>query len=133
MSLEVAVGNKPGVDKAKGDGVGTNTERTPFLGEGFGKTNNCRLSSSIVSLANVSMKTRDRRDVDDGTVLRITLTQHEYQTNKWRGRDVHLDAHIGGSSADKSEWGTNVNLLDDIPRVVRKSVKHFVICKASYT
>jgi hypothetical protein len=85
MSLDVAVGNKPGVDETKGDGVGTNTERTPLLGEGFGKTNNCRLGSSIVSLANVSVKTRDRRNVDDGTVLRITLTQHEYQRTNGEG------------------------------------------------
>ena len=38
-----------------------------------------------------------------------------------------------GSGADEPEWGANMNLLDDVPGVVRKSVKHFVIGEASYT
>ena len=63
--------------ETEGDGVGTNTERTPLLGKSLGKTNNCRFGSGVVSLPNVSVKTRDRRNVDDGTVLRVTLIQYE--------------------------------------------------------
>jgi len=65
------------VDKTEGDGVGTNAERTPLLGKGFGKANNRRLGSSVVGLPNVSVKTRGRGNVDDGTVLRVTLIQYE--------------------------------------------------------
>ena len=66
------------MDETEGDDVGTNTERTPLLGEGFGKTNNRGLGSSVVCLANVSVKARDRGNVDDGTVLRVTLNRYEH-------------------------------------------------------
>lgn len=65
------------MDEAEGDGVSTNTEGTPLLGNGFGETNNCRLCGSVVGLSNIPVKTRGRRDVDDGTVFRVTLAWHE--------------------------------------------------------
>ena len=79
MLSNAAIGKRPGVNETEGNGVGTNTERTPLLSEGLGKANNCGLGSSIVGLADVSVKTRGRGNIDDGTVLRVTLTrQHEH-------------------------------------------------------
>jgi hypothetical protein len=66
------------MDETESDGVGTNTERTPLLGDSFGKTNNCRLGSSVVGPPDTSVKASGRRDVDDGTVLCVTLVLHEY-------------------------------------------------------
>lgn len=66
------------MNETKGDGVGANTERTPLLSDGFGKTNDCSLGSSIVRLADVTVKTRDRRDVGYGTILLVTLIHHEH-------------------------------------------------------
>ena len=77
MLPTTTIGKRPSMDEAKGDSVGTNTKRTPLLGNGFSKANNCRLGSSVVGLANVPMKTRGRGNVNDGTVLRVTLTQRE--------------------------------------------------------
>lgn len=77
------------MDETEGNGVGTNTERTPFLGEGFGKTSNCRLGGSIISLTDVSVKTRSRGDVNDGTVLRITLALYEYHNGDMNVRKRH--------------------------------------------
>ena len=65
------------MDETEGDGVGTNAERAPLLGNGFSQTENCRLGSSIVGLSDISVKARGRRDVDDGTVFRVTLAWHE--------------------------------------------------------
>jgi hypothetical protein len=84
--FDTVVGMIPSVDETEGDSVGTNTERTPLLGEGFGKTNDCRLCSSIVGLANVSMKTRGRGNVDNGTVLRVTLTDYEHHSGFMEAR-----------------------------------------------
>lgn len=78
------------MDEAEGDGVGTNAERTPFLGDGFGKTNNRRLGSSIVGLTDVSMKAGGRRDADDGTVLRVTLTLREHCGENTKTRKRHI-------------------------------------------
>lgn len=66
------------MDETKGNDVGTNAERTPFLGDSFGEADDCSLGSSIVGLTNVTMKTRDRRDIDYGTILLVTLIRHEY-------------------------------------------------------
>jgi len=74
------------MDEAKGDDVGTNTEGTPLLGNGFGETNNCRLGSSIVGLSNIPVKTRSRRDVDDGTVFRVTLARYEHHNGPMKIR-----------------------------------------------
>lgn len=63
--------NIPCVDQAESNGVGANTVRTPFFADGLGKADNSSFGGSIVGLANVSMKTRCRRDVDDGTVLSL--------------------------------------------------------------
>lgn len=49
---------RPSVDETKGDSVGANTERTPFLGNSFGKTDDCRLGGRIVGLTNVTVKAR---------------------------------------------------------------------------
>ena len=76
------------MDEAEGDGVGTNTERTPLLGDGFGKTNNRRFCSSIVGLSNISVKTRGRRYINDGAILLVALVlqKHYRQPRKTRKR-----------------------------------------------
>lgn len=61
----------PGVNQTKGDSVGTNTERTPLLGDGLCETNNSRLRSSVVGLANISVQARGGGDIDDGAVLTL--------------------------------------------------------------
>lgn len=53
------------MDKTKGDCVGANTESAPFLGDSFRKANDCSLRGSVVGLTDVSVKTRNRRNVDD--------------------------------------------------------------------
>jgi len=117
--------------ETEGDGVGTNTERTPLLGKSFGKTDNRRLGSGVVGLPNVSVKTRGRGNVDDGTVLRVALVQYERRNGCVRMRGIYLDTHVGCSGADKSEWSADVNLLDDVPSIIWKSVNHLVVCEAS--
>ena len=67
------------MDETEGDGVGADTKRTPLLGDGFGQANNCSLSSGIVGLTNVSVEAGDRRDIGDGTVLRVSLSRHEHR------------------------------------------------------
>ena len=67
------------MDETKSDGVGANTERTPLLGNGFGQANNCSFSSGVVGLTDISVETGDRRDVGDGTILRVALSRREYQ------------------------------------------------------
>ena len=47
-------------------------------------------------------------------------------------KDVYLDTHVGCGGADESEWSANMNLLDDIPGVVWKSMKHLIMCETSY-
>ena len=74
------------MDETKGDGVGTNTKRTPLLGDGFCKTNNRRFSSSIVGLTNVSVKTRGRRDVNDGAILLVVLALREHYNEPMKTR-----------------------------------------------
>ena len=119
------------MDETEGDGIGTNTERTPLLGKGFGKTDNCRLGGGVVGLPNVSVKTRGRGNVDDGTVLSVTLIQYERHSGCMGVGGTYLDTHVGCSGADESEWSADVNLLDDVPSVIRESVKHLVVCEAS--
>ena len=74
--------------ETEGDGVGTNTERSPLLGKSLSKANDRSLCSGIVGLPNVSVKTRGRGNVDDGTVLRVALIQYELHSGwvgvRWR-------------------------------------------------
>jgi len=121
------------VDETEGDGVGTNTERTPLLGKSLCEANDRSLGSSIVGLPNVSVKTRGRGNIDNGTVFRVTLIQYE-RHNEWVGVRWHmyLDTHVWCSGADQPEWSTNVDLLDDVPSIIWKSVKHLVKRKTSY-
>lgn len=63
--------NIPCVDQAKGNGVGANTERTPFFADGLGEADDSSFGGSVVGLANVSVKTGCRRHVNDGTVLSL--------------------------------------------------------------
>jgi len=44
---------------------------------------------------------------------------------------MYLDTHVGCSGADKPEWSADVNLLDDVPSIIRKGVKHLVVREAS--
>lgn len=63
-ALAVLLGaSQAGIDIAKGHSVATDTERAPFLGNGLGQSNDTGLSSGIVGLSNVSVKTRGRRDL----------------------------------------------------------------------
>lgn len=57
------------MDKSERDGVGTDTEGSPFFGDGFGETNDGSFGSGVVGLADVPVKTGSRGDVDDGAVL----------------------------------------------------------------
>ena len=77
------------MDETESDGVGTNTERTPLLGNGFCKTNNCRLHSSIVALYNTPVKASGRRDVNDGSVLRVTPARREHHNGSMKTRKRH--------------------------------------------
>lgn len=65
--------NLPRLDKTERDCVGTNTEGTPFLANGFGKTYNSRLCSSVISLSDIPMQPRGRRDVNDRAVFGTSL------------------------------------------------------------
>lgn len=62
------------------------------------------------------MQTACTRDVDDGPVI-----------------GAALDAHIWGSRSNESEGRANVDLHDDIERVVLHHVQHFVECEAGCT
>ena len=81
--------SKPSMDETESDGICTNTERTPLLGNRLGKTNNCRLRSSIVAPSNTPVKAGDRRDVDDGTVLGVTLVRREHYNVSMKIRKRH--------------------------------------------
>ena len=65
------------MNETGGDGVDMNPKRTPLIGKGFGETNNNRFCGGVVDLPKVSVETKGRGDVDDGTVLRVTLIQYE--------------------------------------------------------
>ena len=82
------------MDETESDGVGANTERTPLLGNGFGQANNCSLSSGIVGLTDISVEAGDRRDVGDGTVLRVALSRHEHQTGLRDEEEAHTFMRI---------------------------------------
>lgn len=45
----------------------------------------------------------------------------------------YLEAEEGSRLANESERSTNVYFLDDIKGIIRCRVKHFVICKTSYS
>lgn len=59
------------MDQAEGNGVSANTERTPFFADGLGEADNSSFGGSVVGLANVSVKPRRRRHIDNGTVLSL--------------------------------------------------------------
>lgn len=64
----------PGVHKAVGNGIRADAKWSPFFRNGLSETYNSRLRSGIICLANVSMQTGCRRDVNNGTIFwRIAL------------------------------------------------------------
>lgn len=69
--MQMSLRNIPCVDQAEGNCVGANTERTPLFADGLGEADDGSFGGRVVGLANVSVKTRYRRHVDDGTVLSL--------------------------------------------------------------
>ena len=53
---------RPSVDETEGNGVSANTERAPFLGNGFGKADDCSLCGSTVGSTNTTVETGGGRD-----------------------------------------------------------------------
>lgn len=49
----------------------------------------------------------------------------------WTDDLAHLDSHVGSSRSDETERSPNVNLHDDVPRIVGCCMKHSVIGEAS--
>jgi len=59
------------MNQPKRDRVSPHTKRTPFLANGLCQTNNGRLSSCIVSLADVTVEAACRGNVNDGAVFAL--------------------------------------------------------------
>ncbi len=82
----------------------------PLLRDGLGEPNDSRLCRGVVRLANISVQPRRRRDVNDRAVLALF----------W------LQAEVRRGLADEAERRADVDLEDDIERLVRRRVQHLV-------
>jgi len=59
------------MDQTKCNSVSTDAEWPPFLRNGLGKTEDGSFGRGVVSLADIAMKTRGGRYINDGAVLSL--------------------------------------------------------------
>jgi len=125
------------VNVAVRDGVGANAKGTPLFRDRLGESNYCSLGSGIVGLTDISVKTRSRGNVDDGTICRRSaLLNHGISSPPCDAcrvaKTTHLDPEIRRGCSHEAERSTYVNLHDNVVSVVRHGVEHLVIREASY-
>ena len=128
-----AIGRRPCVNETGGDGVGMNTKRTPLIGEGFSETNNNRFCGGVVDMPNVSVETRGRGNVDDGTVLRATLIQYERHIGclrvmvRWVWREIRYGKIY--RPAERRSSFAQATITSHVRRVLLRSKSLFLPAK----
>ena len=103
----------PCMDKSKRNGVRAHAKGTPLFRDGLREPNDSRLRRGVVCLTDVPVQARRRRDVDDRAVLVLF----------W------LQAEVRRCLADEAERRADVDLEDDVERLVRRRVQHLVECE----
>lgn len=59
------------MDQTKSNGIRSDTETSPFLGNSFGEADNSCFGGGIICLSDVTVQTAGRGNVDDGSVFAL--------------------------------------------------------------